>query len=86
MDDGIPLPSSDSAMIPKKKKNCRATFKTLKAKDDALLNIRPKRPAFVLKPLKSMLNPVIDRISLQQLEYEMERVDIPDDSNVFEIG
>ena len=25
-----------------------------------------------------MLNPVVDIISLQQLEYEMERADIPD--------
>ena len=33
-----------------------------------------------------MLNLVIDRISLQQLEYEMERADLPDDYLFYEIG
>ena len=33
-----------------------------------------------------MLNLVFDIISLQQLEYEMERDDIPDYYNCFEIG
>ena len=33
-----------------------------------------------------MLKSVVDRLSLQQLEYEMERADIPDDCNCFEIG
>ena len=32
-----------------------------------------------------MSNPVVDRISLQKLEYEMERADIPNDYNCFEI-
>ena len=36
-----------------------------------MFKIKPKRPAFVLKPLKAMLNLIVDRISLQQLEYEM---------------
>ena len=39
-----------------------------------------KKPAFVLEPLKATINPVFDIISLQQLEYEMERADL------FEIG
>ena len=87
MDDGIPSSSSDSAMTSKKKKNRRSTFKIqmkkyclyLKAKDYALFKIRSKRPNFVLNPLKYMLNLVVDIISLQQLEYEMERADLPDD-------
>ena len=33
-----------------------------------------------------MLNLVVYRIYLQQLEYEMERADLPDDYNLFEIG
>ena len=33
-----------------------------------------------------MLNLVVNRISLQQLEYEMERADLPDDYIFFEIG
>ena len=87
MDDGIPSSSSDSEMTSKKKKNRRATFKNqmekhclyLKAKDDALFKIRSKITAFVLKPLKAMLNPIAEIIYLQQLEYEMERADLPDD-------
>ena len=50
MDVGIPLPSSDSAMTSKKKKNRRATFKiqmkinclSLKAEDYAPFNNRSK--------------------------------------------
>ena len=87
MNNGIPSSSSDSAMRSNKNKNCRATFKiqmeicflSLKEIDDALLKIMSKRPSFVLKPLKAMLNLVFDRISLRKLEYEMERADIPDD-------
>ena len=39
-----------------------------------------------MNPLKAILNLVVERISLQQLEYEMERDDLPDDYNCFEIG
>ena len=53
---------------------------SLKEKYDTLFKIRSRKPAFLLNPLKAMLNLVIDRICLQQLEYEMERADIPDDS------
>ena len=83
MEHGIHLSSSDSAMISKKKKNRRATYKiqmkkhclSLKAKDDALFRIGSKSPAFVLNPLKAMLKLVVDIITLQQLEYEMYRSD-----------
>ena len=50
------------------------------------LIIGKKKPAFVLNPLKAMLNLVVEIISVQKLEYEMERVDLPDDYNFFEIG
>ena len=73
-------------MTSKKKKNRRATFTikikkqlSQKAKDDALFKIRSKRPVFLLKLLKNIPNPVVYSISLQQLEYEMECADIPDD-------
>ena len=93
MDDGIPLSFSDSVSTSKREKNRHTLFKIqmkkhcsyLKAKYDALFKIRSKIPAFVLNPLKSMLNLVVDRISLQKLEYEMKPDDIPDDYNLFEI-
>ena len=40
-----------------------------------------KIPAFLLKPLKAMLNDVVDIIYIQQLEYEIESVDITNDYN-----
>ena len=36
-----------------------------------------------MNPLQTMLNHVIDTLSLQQLEYEMDRADLPDDYNYF---
>ena len=38
-----------------------------------------------MDPLKAIMKLVVDRISFQQLEYEMERDDLPDDCNCFEI-
>ena len=89
MYDGIPLSSSDTAMISKRKKNCRDTFKFqmkkhflyLKTQDDELFKNILKISAFVLKPLKAMLNDVVDIIYIQQLEYEIESVDITNDYN-----
>ena len=52
---------------------------SLKAKDDAMFKIRSKIPAFAMKQLNAMPNILVDRISIQQLEYEMERADLPDD-------
>ena len=37
--------------------------------DDAMFNISSKRPDFVLNPLKFILNLVVDRIYIKQLEY-----------------
>ena len=54
-------------------------FLSLKSKDDALFNIRLKIPAFVLNPLKAMMNLVVDIIYLNQLEYEMDCADLSDD-------
>ena len=87
MENGITSSSSDSEMPPNRKEIRHATFKiqmkihcySLKAEHYALFKNRLKKPAFVLKPLKAILNPVVDRSSLQQLEYEMERDDLPDD-------
>ena len=59
------------------KKKCLS----LKSKYYVMFNIRSKRPDFVLKTLKVVLNPFVDRLSLQQLEYKMERADDPDDYN-----
>ena len=53
----------------------------LKADDDALFMNIPKRPAFALRPLNSMHNFEVDRLSLQQSEYKMDRTDYPVDYN-----
>ena len=46
-----------------------------------MFKIMSKSPASVLNQLKAMLNLVVDRISLQQPEYEMERANLLDDYN-----
>ena len=43
-----------------------------------------KKAAFVLKPLKAMINYVVDRLSIQKPEYEMDHTDLPDDYNFLE--
>ena len=58
---------------------------SLKARDDSLFKNISKKPAFVLNPLKAMIKHVVDIISLQQLDYEMECVDIPDDYNFLKL-
>ena len=93
MNYGNPLSSSDSEMASNVKKNRPSTFEkmnmhcySLKIYEDALFHNRSKIPDFVLRPLKSMLNFELYRLSLQQLEYEMDRADYPVDFNFFEIG
>ena len=44
-----------------------------------------KKTGFVLNPLNAMLDHVVDILSLQQLEYEIECVDLPDDYNFFKL-
>ena len=93
IDNSIPLLCSDSATTSKRKKNRRDTFKfqikehclSLKAQNDVMFRNREKS-GFLLKPLKAMFDHVVDRLSLQQLEYEMERADLPDDYIFFKIG
>ena len=85
MDDGIPSSSSDSVMTSRKKKNLRATYKiqikkyclSLKAQYYAMFRNSFKKHSFVLKPLQAMLDHVMDRLSLQKLEYKMERIYLP---------
>ena len=43
--------------------------------DDAQFKNISKRPAFVLRTLKTMLNFEVGKLSLQELEYEMDRTD-----------
>ena len=58
----------------------------LKIDYDKLFKNRPERPAFVLRPLKSLINFEVDRLSLLKLEYEMDCTDYPVHYNFFEIG
>ena len=55
------------------------------SKDDTLFKIRSKRPAFVLDPLNAVLNLVVDRIYIQQPEYDMECYDLPNDYNFLKL-
>ena len=90
MDNGIPSSSSDSAMASNKNRKRCDTFKIqmkihfyiLKQSMMQCLRIGRKY-SFVIRPLKAMLNHVMVRLSLQQLEHEMERADLPDDCNFF---
>ena len=43
-------------------------------------------PKFVLAPLRGFLNQKLDRLSLQQLECEIDSTGYPDDHNFFELG
>ena len=83
--DGIPSTSSDSATTSKRKKNCRDTFKFQMGKTIYLSKRRmmhcfgiSKKLGIALMPLKAILNHEVDRLSIQHLEYEMERIDLPD--------
>ena len=93
MNNGTPSSSSDSEMASKIKKsfvkNCHATFykkmkfncHTLKLDDYSLFKNRSKRPTLVTRPFFTMLNLELDRIYIQQLEYEMDCTDYPVDYN-----
>ena len=43
-------------------------------------------PKFVLAPLRRFLDSKLDRLSLQQLECEIDSTGYPDDHNFFELG
>ena len=89
MNDGTLSLSSDSEMVSKIKKrfvkNCYATFDkkmksnflSLKIDYDDLFKNSSKIPTFLPRPFLNMLNLKVDRISLRQLEYEIDRTDYP---------
>ena len=56
---------------------------SFKFDEDALFRNRSKRPACVLSQLKFMLNFEVDKLSLQQIEYEMDSTDYSVDYNLF---
>ena len=58
----------------------------IKSEDNALFKNSSKRPAFVLRPLKYILNFEVHRLSLQQLEYKMDHTGYPVDYIYSEIG
>ena len=84
---------SDSEIASKVNKNHSSTFKiqikihsySLKIDDGALFNNGSKIPSFVISPLKSVLNFEVYRLSLQQLEYEMDCTYNPVSCNFSEI-
>ena len=93
MNYGTPSSSSDSKKASKIKrilkrilvKNCHAVFDKrmkfnchdLKLDDDDLSKNRSKRPTFFTRPFLTILNYEVDRISLKQLENEIDRTDYP---------
>ena len=99
MNNGTPSSSSDSKKASKIKrilkrslvKNCHAVFDkrmkfnchALKLDDDDLSKNRSKRPTFVTRPFLTIINYEVDRISLKQFEYGMDRNDYPIDYNLF---
>ena len=54
--------------------------------DKVLFKTRKFLPKFVLAPLSGFLNSKLDRLSLQQLECEMDSTGYPDDHKFFELG
>ena len=54
--------------------------------DNFLFKNRKTFPKFVLAPLRGFLNQKLDRLSLQQLECEMDSAGYPDHHNFFELG
>ena len=54
--------------------------------DNVLFKNRKIFPIFVLAPFLRFLDSKLDRLSLQQLECEMDSTGYPDDQNFFELG
>ena len=54
--------------------------------DKILFKNRRIFPKFVLAPFRLFLDSKLDRLSLQQLECEMDSTGYPDDHNFFELG
>ena len=98
MNNGTSSSSSDYETILKLKKsfeiNYNAKFNTFMKTgcefiieaDNELFQNRTKKPMFVLCSFQQFLNSKLDRLSLQQLEYEMYFPDYPNKYNYFELG
>ena len=54
--------------------------------DNVLFKNRKVFTKFVLAPFRRFLDSKLDRLSLQQLECEMDSTGYPDDHNFFELG
>ena len=54
--------------------------------DKFLFKNRKKFPKIVSAPLRGFLDQKLDRLSLQQLECEMDSTGYPDDNKFFELG
>ena len=54
--------------------------------DKVLFKTRKFLPKFVLAPLRGFLNSKLDRLSLQNIECEMNYTGYPDDHKFFELG
>ena len=96
--NGTSSSSSDDEFKPKYKKsygeNINANFNAfmysrreeLIEADDVLFKNRKIFPQFVLAPLRGFLNPRLEKLSLQQLECELDSTGYPEDHNFFELG
>ena len=90
--------SSDDETKPKYKKsygaNINANFNSFMVKrcedlieaDNVLFKNRKTFPKSVLAPFRLFLDSKLDRLYLQQLEYEMDSTGYPDYHNFFELG
>ena len=98
MNNGTSSSSSDYKTTPKFKKsleeNINAKFdiftKTrcdlIMEDDNKLFKNRTQEPTFVLSSFQKLLYSKLDRLSLQQVECELDRTDHTDKYNCFELG
>ena len=97
MNNGTSSSSSDNETTPKVKKSFGINFNAkfgmrMKTRceliieaDNELFQIRTKKPTFVLFSFQQFISSKLDRLSLQQLECEMDSADYPDKYNFFEL-
>ena len=95
MNNGTSLSFSDYETAPKFKKSfggkINAKFDVfMKTRcdfiidaDNELFKNRTKKPTFVLCSFQQMINPKLDRLSLQQVECEMDFTDYPEKYKFF---
>ena len=96
--NGTSSSSSDDETTPKYKKRYGANINTnfnafmvrrceeLIEADNVLFKNGKIFPKFVLAPFRLFLDSKLDRLSLQQLECEIDPTGYPDDHNFFELG